>query len=245
MSAGAVSLYSAPFMPKTPTSRVELYRRVYENFAAPVSRFDCGRKCAPHNGGTPVCCSTEHAIPILDKWEFDLLRSRSDLWRPYRPTDAEGRAIVADMHHECRAAECKGAARCERDNRALACRAFPFFPYITRDGAIPGLAYFWSFEDRCWIISNLEVVTSDFVRECLAAYEAIFAEDRLEYECNRDMSADMRRVYTRWNRGIPLIGRDGGYFMVEPRTHVIRPARPDEFPQHGPYRDETHAEAAD
>ena len=233
-------------MPKQTKTRVELYRRVYETFTAPVSRFDCGRKCAPHNGGEPICCSTEHAIPILDKWELELLRSRSDLWRPYKPNDAEGRAIVKDMHHECRAAECKGAAHCERDNRALACRAFPFFPYITREGDVPGLSYYWAFEDRCWVISHLEIATREFVRECLAAYEAIFAEDKLEYECNRDMSADMRRVFSRWNRGIPLIGRDGGYFMVEPRTHVIRPARPDEFPRHGPYKDEVPpAEAAD
>jgi len=233
-------------MTSSTKSRVDLYRRVYDSFTAPVARFDCGKKCAPHNGGEPVCCSTEHAIPILDKWEFELLRSRSDLWRPYKPNDAEGRAIVADMHHECRAAECKGAAHCERDNRALACRAFPFFPYITRDGRIPGLSYYWAFEDRCWVISHLEIATREFVRECLAAYEAIFAEDRLEYECNRDMSADMRRVFSRRNRGIPLIGRDGGYFIVEPRTHVIRAAQPDEFPRHGPYKDEPpQADAAD
>ena len=225
-------------------SRIDLYRRVYENFVAPVSRFDCGRRCAPHNGGTPVCCSTEHAVPILDKAEFALLKTRSDLWRPYKATDAEGRAIVADMHHECCAAECKGAAHCERENRTMACRAFPFFPYITRDNEIVGLAYYWVFEDRCWVMSHLEIVTRDFVRECLAAYEAIFAEDKLEYETNRDQSAAMRRVFTRWNRNIPLIGRDGGYFVVEPRTHRIRPAQPDEFPRHGPYRDEAPAAAA-
>jgi hypothetical protein len=233
-------------MPPKATSRVELYRRVYAAFTAPVSRFDCGKKCAPHNGGTPVCCDTGNAVPILDKWEYQLLRSRSDLWRPYKPNDAAGREIVADMHHECRAAECKGAAFCERDNRAMACRAFPFFPYITRDNQIPGLAYYWVFEDRCWVISHLEIVTREFVQECLAAYQAIFDEDPLEYDVNRDMSADMRRVFARKNRGIPLVGRDGGYYMVEPRTHVIRPAGPDEFPQHGPYAQEKHqAEAAD
>jgi hypothetical protein len=234
-------------MPKHPTkARIELYRRVYEKFTAPVSRFDCGRKCAPHNGGTPVCCDTEHAVPILDKAEFALLTARTDLWRRYKPTDADGRAVVADMHVENCAAECKGAAFCERENRTMACRAFPFFPYITREREIAGLAYFWTFEDRCWVISHLEVVTPDFVRECLAAFEEIFAEDPLEFDTNRDLSADMRRVFSRWNRVIPLVGRDGGYFVVEPRTHRIRPATRDEFPRHGPYRDETVlADAAD
>ena len=234
-------------MPKHPTpARVELYRRVYEKFNAPVSRFDCGRKCAPHNGGTPVCCDTEHAVPILDKGEFSLLTSRTDLWRRYKPTDASGRAVVADMHVENCAAECKGAAHCERENRTMACRAFPFFPYITREREIVGLAYYWTFEDRCWVISHLEIVTPDFVRECLAAFETIFAEDPLEFDTNRDQSADMRRLFTRRNRVIPLVGRDGGYFVVEPRTHRIRPATPDEFPRHGPYKNESVlADAAD
>lgn len=226
-------------------SRIDLFRRVYANFTAPVSRFDCGKKCAPHNGGTPVCCSTEHAVPILDKWEYKLLRSRSDLWRPYKPTDRDGRLIVEDMHEECCAAECKGAAFCERDNRSLACRAFPFFPYITRAGEIVGLSYYWVFEDRCWVISNLEIATPEFVRECLAAYETVFAEDKLEFETNKDLSADMRRLFSRRNRIIPMIGRDGGQYVVEPRTHVIRPAKPGEFPRHGPYRDEPRVDAAD
>src|SRR5262245_23341022 len=135
--------------------QVELYRRVYEKFQAPVTRFDCGRHCAPHNGGTPVCCDAGHAVPIVDKWEYQLLRSRSDLWRRYKPVDADGRAIVADMHKDCLAVECKGAAFCERDNRSMACRAFPFFPYITRERQILGLAYFWGFEELCWVINHL------------------------------------------------------------------------------------------
>jgi hypothetical protein len=230
-----------PTKPTPTKSRVDLYRRVYTGFNAPVSRFDCGRKCAPHNGGTPICCSTEHAVPILDKYELELLRTRSDLWRPYKPNDAAGRAIVADMHKDCRAAECKGAAFCERDNRSLACRAFPFYPYITRDGEIVGLAYYWVFEDRCWVISHLEIVTRGFVRECLAAYESVFAADPEEFKCNKDQSADMRRLFSRRNRIIPLVGRNGEYLAVEPRTHVIRPATPDEFPRHGPYQGEPPA----
>jgi hypothetical protein len=224
--------------PKTRAARVELYRRVYQDFQAPVSRFDCGRKCAPHNGGEPVCCSTDHAIPIADKAEFELLRSRTDLWRRYTPNDAAARREVAGMHRDCVAIECKGARHCERDNRTMACRAFPFFPYMTRAGEIVGLAYFWAFEDRCWVISNLAVVTTDFVRECIAAYEAVFAVDRLEYETNLRLSADMRRVFARTERIIPVIGRDGGTYAVEPRSHHLRPATPAEFPKFGPYTDE-------
>jgi hypothetical protein len=81
-------------------------------------------------------------------------------------------------------------------------------------------------------------VTADFVRECLAAYEAIFAVDQLEYDTNLRLSADMRRVFARSERIIPIIGRDGGYYAVEPRTHRLRAATPAEFPKFGPYQDE-------
>jgi len=47
-----------------PTTTPDLYARVYASFDAPVTRFDCGQMCSPHNGGEPVCCSTKHAVPI-------------------------------------------------------------------------------------------------------------------------------------------------------------------------------------
>jgi hypothetical protein len=59
-----------------------------------------------------------------------------------------------------------------------------------------------------------------------------------------DHSAAMRRVFSRWNRIIPLIGRDGGYYAVEPRTHVIRPATLAEFGRHGYYKDDPSVAAA-
>lgn len=233
-------------MAKDPSpSLTELYRRVFERFTAPISRFDCGQKCAPHNGGEPYCCTTNHAIPILDKAEYALLRSRSDLWHEFKPISAASRKVVADLPHYCVAAECKGAAFCERENRSMSCRAFPFVPYVTREREVPGLAYHWYFEHFCWVINHLEIVTLEFVRECLAAYEAIYAEDPAELEGHRDHSAAMRRQFTRWNRLIPLIGRDGSYLVVEPRTHIIRPARRGEYHRHGPYQnDPTESPAA-
>lgn len=220
----------------TDTSTPDTYRRIYEAFDAPVSRFDCGRKCAPHNGGEPVCCSTQHAVPVATMAEWRLLKSRTNLWRIFKPYDASTRQIKESLHHSCRAIECKGFMSCERQNRTLACRAFPFFPYITADKSFIGLSYYWIFEDRCWIQSNLQVVGRPFVEEFVRAYEILFAEDREEHQAYVDQSAAMRRVFTRRRRPIPLIHRDGGYFKIMPRTHQLRPARAEDFPKHGPYR---------
>jgi hypothetical protein len=219
----------------------DVFRRIYDSFTAPISRFDCGRKCAPLNDGQPVCCTTGHAVPVVDRAEWKLLRQRTDIWHVYKPTDASGRAVVSDLHAHCLAIECKGAAHCERENRSMSCRTFPFFPYITLEGEFFGLAYFWTFEDRCWVMSNLGVVDKQFVAEFIAAYELLFGHDVEEYTANRDQSAAMRRTFSRWNRIIPLLGRDGGYYAVEPRTHVIRPARLAEFPVHEQWRDEKQA----
>jgi hypothetical protein len=46
----------------------------------------------------------------------------------------------------------------------------------------------------------------------------------------------MRRVFSRQKRIIPLIGRDGGFFKVLPKSGRIVPADPRRFPKHGPYR---------
>jgi hypothetical protein len=221
----------------------EAYRRIYQQFQSSISRHDCGKHCSPHNGGEPVCCSTKDAVPLVDKWEWELLKGRTQMWRPYVPNDASGRKIVEDLHEDCRAIECKGARHCERDNRTMACRTFPFFPYIDRAGRFIGLAYLWDFEDRCWVISNLQIVDKGFVAEFIDAYELLFTHDKEELAANRDHSATMRRVFSRWKRVIPLIGRDGTPMAIEPVTHVVRPASYAEFPKHGPYRVDAMAAA--
>lgn len=216
----------------------ELFRRVYALFGAPVARTDCGRKCAPLNGGEPVCCSTQHAVPVVHKAEWRLLRSRSRLWRKFEPYDAATREIVDTLTDTCAAVECKGARFCERDNRSLACRAFPFFPYLARDGKFLGLAYYWDYEDRCWVISNLRVVTRPFVEEFFAAFEEVFRVDREEYETFLQQSATMRRVFTRRKCPFPLIGRDGRLMKVLPRGRGVVSARLEEFPPLGPFASE-------
>ena len=90
----------------TASARPEDFARIYEMFQAPISRYDCGRHCSPLNGGEPVCCSTDHAIPVVDRAEWDLLRRRTKLWHRYRPNDRAGKTIVGDLAKSCLAIEC-------------------------------------------------------------------------------------------------------------------------------------------
>lgn len=215
------------------------FAALYQQYNANLAKVDCGRKCAPLNNGQPVCCSTENAIPVVDKAEFQLLKSRTDLWFRYKPNDAASRRIVDELTTNACAVECKGAAFCERDNRTIACRSFPFFPYLDKTGAFIGLTYYWDFEDRCWIISNMQVVERAFVAEMVAAFERIFKLDPEEYQTMKDHSASMRRVFSRKKKIIPVIHRDGGYFKIRPGSGgKLVSCTPDDFLKFGPYKSE-------
>jgi hypothetical protein len=220
------------------------FAQLYDGFNAPVSRFDCGRKCAPLNGGEPVCCSTQNAVPVVHKVEFELLKTRTDLWTKFKPYDYSTREIVAELTSDCTAIACKGARHCERDQRTIACRGFPFFPYITREREFVGLGTYWVFEDRCWMMSNLEVVDQKYIEEFVATYEALFIKDPGEFKTYVDFSAAARRVFSRWKRDISLLGRDGGLLVVEPSTGAIRPGRKKDYPKVGPFRSEREYRAA-
>lgn len=213
------------------------FAKIYDMFSASIAKkLDCGKICAPLNDGIPVCCSTENAIPIVENEEWDLLKSRTDLWRPFKAYDKASKKIVKELPDTTCAIECKGAAFCERDNRSLACRAFPFFPYFTKDGELIGLACYWGFEDRCWVISNIQVAEKKFVNEMIAAYEFLFDKDEEQYEAYYDESAAMRRVFSKRNEPIQLVGRDMEYLMVLPKSggRVI-PTKASAFRPTGPF----------
>jgi hypothetical protein len=214
------------------------FARLYERFNAPVCKFDCGKKCAPLNGGAPVCCTTQDAVPVVHKAEFRLLQSRTDLWTRFKPYDATTRKIVNELTSSSCAIECKGAAFCERHNRTIACRAFPFFPYVTREREVLGLSIYWIFEDRCWMMSNMRLVEQRFIGECLDTWDAIFAKDREEWQTYVEYSATMRRIFSRWCRFIPVLDRNAKLLLVDPATAEVRRGRADEYPKYGPFRSE-------
>ena len=203
-------------MSVTPKHYAEIFRR----FQAPISKiYDCGKKCAPLNGGQPVCCDSGHAIPIVEHSEYKLLSGRTDMWHKFVPKDAAERKEVADLKgSDCRAVECNGAAHCERDNRSLACRSFPFFPYFTPEKELVGLATYWTFEGLCWVISNITIVEKPFIKQFLDIHEYLFRQDDNWRVTYIDQSATMRGVYSKRDERFPVIMRDGGYNWVLPRS---------------------------
>jgi hypothetical protein len=221
-----------------PRLKVDQYESVYAGFNAPVSqRYDCGQYCAPHNNGQPVCCTTQYAIPVATIEEWNYLKVRTDLWHPYKPHDKAEQKVKEDLPHYCKMIECKGAQSCEREHRTLSCRAFPFFPYVTKNYEFVGLAYYWTFEEKCWVINNLQIVEKSFVDEFVSTFDHLFGKVEGELETFRDHSASMRRVFSRRGTTIPLIGRDGNYYEVIPKTGEIQPAKIETFEKFGVFKD--------
>jgi hypothetical protein len=214
------------------------FSAVYAGFQSPVTALNCGDRCAPYNErGVPFCCDLGHAVPTLYQDEWEYLKQNTDLWRPWEgstPEDTD--ALQSQTPPGQILAACQGAALCQRGFRSLTCRAFPFFPYLTREGEFTGLSYYWTFEDRCWVISNLQAVTQEYRNQFIATYDRLFEEMPEERENFRHHSNVMRRVFGRKRRAIPLLHRNGKTYKVTPRNGRLRRVEPQELPKFGPYQ---------
>ncbi len=214
------------------------FASLYAAFDAPLTALDCGEKCAPYNeNGVPFCCDTRHAVPTAYREEWAYLRSHTDLWHLWEAeTPGETAALQAETPEGQVLVECLGAAACRRGFRSVTCRAFPFFPYIDSQGNFLGMSYYWEYADRCWVVNNLQVVTPEYRRQFVRAYEHIFTRIPAERETFACHSAHMRRVFIRRRRRIPLLHRRGGVYQISPRSERLRRCRPEDLPRYGPYR---------
>lgn len=214
------------------------YDSYYPSFNTPISDIDCGQFCASRNPrGVPFCCDTRHAVPTayIDEWEY--LQANTDLWHLWQGrTPAETRRVQDETPENMLLLECKGHLACERAYRTITCRAFPFFPYITRDDWFIGMTYYWQYEYACWVINNLRIVTQQYRTEFITAFDEILDCIPGEREGYRALSSSMRRVFSRWKRAIPLLHRNGGFYKVTPRNGRVRRVEPKpiQYPKSSP-----------
>lgn len=216
--------------------------RLFNQFNAPVTEIDCGKMCPPHNPhGIPFCCDICHAVPAayLQEWEF--LRTHTDLWHLWRGDECDSE--IVDPHkltedtpeHMC-LLSCLGPEQCQRQYRSMSCRQFPFFPYITADDRFIGLTYNWDFEAFCWVISNLAAVTKQFRQEFFKTYDELLSDWPEEYDSYYYLSQDMRDEFIKRRRRIPILQRNGGYYLLSPKNDRIIRVEPNQYDQFGPYK---------
>ncbi len=128
---------------------------------------------------------------------------------------------------------CLGPQACQRPFRALSCRQFPFFPYVTSDYRFVGLAYEWEFEPVCWVVSNLEQVTEEYRRKFVALHDQLFALEQEIFENYAYHSEQMRAHFEEQRRRIPLLHRKGGFYLVSPANERMTRVSPENLPKFG------------
>jgi hypothetical protein len=176
-------------------------------------------------------------VPVIYQDEWEYLSENSDLWHRWQGhTQTETRRLLDETPLGMLPVECLGYELCQRNYRALSCRAFPFFPYITRDDRFIGMSYYWKYEKLCWVISNLAVVDDEYREEFIAAFDQILFSIPGEWESYWKLSSSMRRVFSRWKRAIPLLHRNGSYYKVSPRSGRLRRTAIEKLSKFGPYR---------
>ena len=218
------------------------FRSVYNQFDAPIAAVDCGAMCAPHNpSGKPFCCDICRAVPAAYRPEWDYLRANSDLWHVWRgdecaaePTDPAG--LLAETPEAMLLLACQGPDHCQRDYRALSCRQFPFFPYLTSDYRFIGLAYEWDFEPVCWVISRLDRVSAAYREEFVRTFDSLFDLWPDEMESYAAHSEQMRADFAQRGRRIPLLHRNGSAYLLSPLSERARKVDVQRLPRFGPYK---------
>jgi hypothetical protein len=231
--------YNSGMSDKSP--RIDI-RSLYDGFEAPIAAFDCGAKCAPHNpSGKPFCCDICHAVPAAYHQEWLFLQPRTNLWHEWRGDECpleldDPEQVRAETPDHMRLLACLGPAHCQRQYRALSCRQFPFFPYVSSSLEFLGLAYEWEFENTCWVISNLAQVSQTYRQQFISTYDRLFDFWLEEFNSYIALSEDMRDYFAERRRRIPLLHRNGGYYLVSPKSERMQRVPPERLPKFGPYR---------
>lgn len=217
------------------------FSKLYSGFNAPINQIDCGVKCAVYNpNGVPFCCDICHALPAayLEEWKY--LQNKTDLWHVWKLEDCKSNYVTIeqsslDVPADMLLLACKGVQHCQREFRAISCRQFPFFPYITADFRFIGLAYEWEFEHQCWVISHLDQVSKTYRSEFITTFDEIFNLWPEEMESYAIKSEEMRDIFLQRKQRFPVLHRNGKDYLLSPKAERIQVVSSSNFRKFAPY----------
>lgn len=212
--------------------------RLYAKFQSPIAALDCGDKCSPHNvRGIPFCCDTAHMVPTAYQSEWDFLRTHTDLWHQWQGENDADTNLIRNITPDGQLLiECNGHLLCQRGFRSISCRAFPFFPYHSSDGTFLGLSYYWEYEDRCWVISNLDIITDAYFGEFISSYEIVlnsFPDEERNFIYHSHL---MRKKYHKLRRAVVLLHKNSSFYKISPHNERKRRITAEKLPKFGIYK---------
>ena len=147
---------------------------IYKQFTSTPTKFDCGKKCAPKNGGIPVCCDADRAIPVVYRAELNYLLKRTDLWKKLNPKSEYEKKLVKETDPENVYVHCKGPAKCDRKYRSFTCRIFPLYPYLDLEGNTLGLVFNRAVGDDCYLLDKPGLISLKHVKDALSVWKTVF-----------------------------------------------------------------------
>lgn len=176
-----------------------------------LTEYDCGTLCKEENDGIPFCCLVENAVPILYKKEFKLLKSRSKLWKAWKPKTKHDKKMFEEHDGgDTIFCECKGIAHCERENRSISCRTFPLEPYIDTRGVLVGLVFMREFTHGCPLTKKAKDIRQPFIDNHFLFWEKLLLRKEDEYE-----------LYLKSSRGYRISrGKTGKKFKILYPSHL-------------------------
>ena len=213
------------------------FKELYREFSLPLSGIDCGEKCGPFNDyGIPVCCDIKIVIPSAYDLEWEYLRTETELWHLWQGSGSiEQEELIQDVQPGQQLLQCLGHHSCQRSYRSITCRAFPFYPYLDRDGDLLGLAYYREFRDQCWIISNLSVVTAEYKEQFQRTFEKLFQRYPDTKENYLHFSSYMRGQVADAGENLTLLDFSGRVFRVNPISEQVREISYRDLENYGPF----------
>lgn len=168
---------------------------LYKLMEVPMTEFDCGQLCVTEENGVPPCCDALKTVPVLFKSEYEWHRKRNDFWRQMNEDDPVYNTfcelIDADDYEQF--AICPGVEGCDRDQRSLVCRTYPFEPYIDEDGRLKGITFNYDEEEVCPLVSKLDLdLNGDYITNSLIYWDFIFKRFPDQFDIYYESSQQLR-----------------------------------------------------
>lgn len=180
--------------------------RFYELLDESLTPYDCGKLCAPSNGGEPLCCQVENAVPMLYREEFEYLQKRTELWDRWKPkTTIDKKMKREDETRILIFCECKGVQHCERENRSVGCRTFPLEPYFDEKGEFVGLIFMKEFRNKCPLISRLKDIKQPVIDKHYEFWTLIMEIKKDEFDLYKSTSRGWRISATKRGTKLPIL----------------------------------------
>ena len=151
-----------------------VYKKIYRMLdeVSPVS-FDCGEICGE------ACChmaDNDYGIFLLPGEERI---QNPDHWLSFEWVDATECVYPAFEDGKLAFVRCAGPSNCDRKNRPIQCRTFPYLPVIKNDGSLV-LSFNEMELDYCCPLAEQRVrPNKNFIKRTLEAWRILIRDTRI------------------------------------------------------------------